>query len=394
MAVRWTLAVLVALSTAGNLLTAAAASADPAPDVVSGYLYRDIDNDGVRDIDEPAVPNVVIRSGRRSTITDADGYYQFTGLTNQVNIRVDTGWFRSQCTSSYSGPSSGAKNVDTCPDPGAGAGPDQDFRVVNQLITATGVPGTEVSLGLTPDWSGDGYAGFSTDPSATVAIDPALRLSPGYRMPGAATDCLRFVCRPGETQWVLVQWLNQGTAPLLGMRAVVRAPTGSSITQVAPYYGHDRASGQTVTGFRVKDAKSRTKLTQGVDGWLSATSQRIRISLRGAVQPGSEYLTAVAFRMNDDARFSDGNSDALPDCSADTGAAYPGQICTLATDSSPGSYIAYGAIVRVKNALDSDAIFCPKIPRTCPALGVHDKTKPGDSNDSGAWKVDSSFAPA
>jgi hypothetical protein len=368
------------------------AAAITPPDVVSGYLYRDLDNDGVRDAGEPPVPNVVIRSGRMSTITDGTGYYEFAGLTSQVNLRVDTGWFRSQCTSSYSGPSSGAKNVDTCPDPGSGAGADQDFRVVNQLITATATPGTEASLGLTPDWSGDGYDGFSTDPSVAVPVDVALRLSPGYRMPGAAADCLRFVCRPGETQWVLMQWLNQGTETLRGLRAVVRAPAGSSITQVAPYFGHDKASGQTVTGFRVKDAKTGTKLTRGPDGWLSAPSQRIRVTLRGSVSAGSEYLTAMGFLMDADATFSDGNGDGLADCSADTGAAYPGQECPLATDSSPGSYVAYGAVVRIKNAVDADATFCPKIPRSCPALGVHDKTKPGDSNDSGAWKVDSPFA--
>ena len=47
----------------------------------------------------------------------------------------------------------------------------------------------------------------------------------------------------------------------------------------------------------------------------------------------------------------------------------------------------------VKGASDADSAPCPKIPKECAALGVHDKTKPGDSNDAGAWKVDSTFAP-
>ena len=213
-------------------------------------------------------------------------------------------------------------------------------------------------------------------------------------MPGAATDCLRFVCRPGESQWVLVQWLNQGTEPLRKPRAVVRAPLGSEITQVTPYVGHGKGSGQSVVGYRVKDIKSGTTLSKGPNGELSAPSSRIRITLRGQILAGSEYLTSVAFRMTSDAAFSDGNADGIPDCSADTGAANPGQTCSLATDSSPGSYVAYGAIVRTKGAVDADAQPCPKIPRSCAALGVHDKTKPGDSNDSGAWKVDSGFAPS
>ncbi|MEO8106598.1 MAG: hypothetical protein ABI720_04705 [Actinomycetes bacterium] len=392
---QWVLAALTAFGLCvGAFAASPVSAAEVSPDTVSGHLYRDLDNDGVRDFDEPPVTDVVIRSGRRSTITDADGYYAFTNLTSPVNVRVDTGWFRSQCTSSYSGPSSGAEHTAECPDPGFGAGPDQDFRVVNQLISATGTPGAEASLGLTPDWMGNGYSGFSTAPGDATTVDPALRLSPGYRMPGAAADCVKYVCRPGETQWVLVQWLNQGTDPLVAMKGVVRAPKGSMITQVTPYLGHGKSSGQTVTGFAVKDTKTGQRLSKGSNGTLSSPAKRIRVSLRGVVPAGAEYLTSVAFRMNDDATFSDGNGDGTPDCSAATGGPNPGQVCSLATDSSPGSYIAYGAIVRVKDAIDSDAQPCPKVPRNCPALGVHDKTKPGDSNDAGAWKVDSRYPPA
>ena len=163
-------AVVAALSPA----IAQSASADVASDTVSGYLYRDIDNDGIRDPDEPPVPGVVVRSGRRTTITDAAGYYAFSNLSGPVNLKVDTGWFRSQCTSSYSGPTYGVTNTALCPDPGAGAGTDQDFRVNNQLITTTGIPGTEASLGLTPDWLGSGYSGFSTALDAAEATDAAL----------------------------------------------------------------------------------------------------------------------------------------------------------------------------------------------------------------------------
>jgi hypothetical protein len=148
-----------------------------------------------------------------------------------------------------------------------------------------------------------------------------------------------------------------------------------------------------VNGYRVTDAKTRTALTISENGWLSSPSRKIRVSLRGTVTAGSEYLTAVAYRVDDDAMSSDGNGDGLADCSAETGEAYPGQICELATDFSSGSYIAWGSIVRIKGQVDADASPCPKVPKACAALGVHDKTKPGDSNDAGAWKVDATRNP-
>lgn len=367
--------------------------AQAADSTVQGYIYRDLNNDGVRDVSEPAVPGVVLRSGNRATITDADGHYEFTNVASAIKIRADAGWFRSQCTASYSGPSHGSAYTVLCPDPGSGAGIDQDFSVDNQLLTSMAAPGETSSLGLTPDWVGVGYTGFSTDPVAATTLDPALRLSPGYRMPGAATDCVNYVCRPGETQWVLAQWLNQGTSALSKVRGIISAPVGSLVTQITPYLGHQKSSGQSVTGLSAFDITNSTALGIGSQGWLSQPSARVRVSLRGKLLPGSAYLMAVGYRMNVDAPFSDGNNDGVPDCSADTGQANPGQTCTLATDFSPGSYVAWGAVTHIAHGSDEDAILCPHVPKRCLALGVHDKTKPGDSNDAGAWKVDSVFPP-
>jgi len=368
-----------------NLPAAAAAES------VSGYIYRDLNNDGVRDVDEPGLRGVVIRSGPRSTITDVNGYYVFADVIGTINLRADAGWFRTQCTASYSGPSSGSNYTSSCPDPGFGAGGDQDFRVDNQLLTATVASGGTASLGLTPDWTGSGYSDYSTQPDDANAVDPALRLSPGYRLPGAQVDCHHFVCRPGETQWSLTQWLNQGTAALKRLRAVVTAAPGSTITHVRPYYGHGAGSGHTITGYTVTDATTGSLLTVGIAGALSSPATRIKVKLVGRLLPASEYLTDVAYRMDEDASFSDGNHDGLPDCDASTGAAYPGQSCDKATDSSPGSYITYGAIIKMRPQTDADAIFCPRVPDSCPVLGVHNKTLGGDSNDAAAWKVDSTY---
>jgi hypothetical protein len=371
----------------------APSGASAAEDVVSGTVYRDLNDDGVRSTDEPGLPGIVLRAGNRSAITDLSGSYSFTNVTQTISIRADAGWFRSQCSSAYSGPSSGAKYTATCPDPGEGAGVDQDFRVNNQLLTATASPGEDASLGLTPDWVGHGYTGYTTDPTASMKKDPALRLSPGYRMPGADANCLNAICRPLETQWVLAQWLNQGTKPLRGIRTLIVAPPGSMVTQVAPYLGHGPGTGHRVKGFNVVDAETGDVLEQGTNGWLQRPASRIRIRLKGKLLPASEYLAGVGFRMNGDAPFSDGNADGVPDCSADTASANPGQTCTLATDFGAGSYIAWGAITGLRRGGDSDAEFCPTIPDDCTALGVHNKTQPGDSNDAGAWKVDSVFAP-
>jgi len=327
-------------------------------------------------------------------MTDSNGAYVLSGVTGPINVRADAGWFRSQCRSAYSGPSSGSTYTKSCPDPGAGAGADQDFRVDNQLLSATSGPGEDTSLGLTPDWIGNGYSGYTTDPASSMAKDPALRLSPGYRMPGVETVCQNFVCRPNETQWVLTQWLNQGTKPLRTIRNVLVAPTGSTITQVTPYIGHGPGSGHTITGFSLVDPSTTARIAVGTDGKLSSPETRVKVRLKGRLLPGSEFLLAVAFTMDADAPFSDGNNDGIPDCSADTGRANPGQTCTLATDSSPGSYLAWGAVTSIRGGVDADAAFCPNIPHDCPALGVHNKTQPGDSNDSGAWKVDSAFTPA
>jgi hypothetical protein len=386
---------LVAVLALSPLATVGLTTASAAGDSVTGVVYRDLDDDGVHDAGEPGLPGIVLRSGSRSAITDANGVYSFSNISSTINIRADAGWFRSQCRSAYSGPSSGASYTASCPDPGSGAGADQAFRVDNQLLTATASPGQQASLGLTPDWVGVGYSGYTTDPAASMGKDPALRLSPGYRMPGADAVCQNFVCRPLETQWMLTQWLNQGTKALRGIRTALVSPAGSTISQITPYTGHGPGSGQSVTGYTVTDPATSTRVRVGADGVLASPEARVKIRLKGRLLPGSEYLLAVGFTMDADAPFSDGNGDDIPDCSADTGKANPGQTCTLATDTSPGSYVAWGAITGLrKNGQDADATFCPNIPNDCPALGVHNKTQPGDSNDSGAWKVDSDFAPA
>ncbi len=357
---------------------------------VSGTVYWDVDDDGVRDAGEAGLPGIVVRTATAATITDAAGRYAFSGVGSTVTVRVDTGWLRSQCLAGYSGPSGGAWATAACPDPGWGAGPDQQFVVNNQFLTATVPAGGRAWLGLVPDRVGTGYQP-ATAP-ATV-VDPALRLSPGFAMSGAGTLCRSYVCRPGETQWVLTQWMNQGTGALSGIKGVIVAPSGSRITRVRPYTGHGAGSGHGITRYKVIDPTTGKAVAVGTDGVLARPLGRAKVRLVGTLGPATAYFSAVAFTMDPTARFSDGNQDGVPDCSAATGGPNGGQVCARATDYAPGSYIAYGSVTALAQGSDTDAAFCPSIPASCPVLGVHNKVLGGDSNDGGAWKVDSTFGP-
>src|ERR1051325_1509782 len=96
----------------------AAPASQAATVTVSGFVFRDLDNDGVRDPGEPGVPGVRVHrsSGNNlpNAVTGADGSYPLTGVTAGSSgfLVVKTGWLRSQCAKL------------TC---AAGPGPDNDY---------------------------------------------------------------------------------------------------------------------------------------------------------------------------------------------------------------------------------------------------------------------------
>jgi serine-aspartate repeat-containing protein C/D/E len=71
------------------------------PALVSGYVYHDRDNDGVRDSGEEAIPGttIILFDGNgmqiATTVTDINGYYKFTGLKADTYTIVEvqpSGW--------------------------------------------------------------------------------------------------------------------------------------------------------------------------------------------------------------------------------------------------------------------------------------------------------------
>lgn len=387
---------LVALAVAAGLLLTATgpgiATAAPTgtTGTVSGTVYWDRDDDGVRDPGEEGLAGIVVRTTTGATITDSAGTYVLAGVRSSVTLKVDAGWLRSQCLAGYSGPSGGAWATAACPDPGYGAGADQQFRVNNQFLSATVAVGGRASLGLAPDRVGLGYQPATAEPTV---VDPALRLSPGFPLASPGPICQLAVCRPGEVQWVLTQWMNQGTSALSGIRSILVAPAGTRITQVRPYTGHGPGSGHSITGYRVMDATTGTAVAVGTNGVLARPVTRATVRLVGTLRPATAFLMGVGFTVDANARFSDGNQDGVADCSALTGGANSGQTCVRGTDYGPGSYIAYGAVTALAQGPDTDAELCPGIPTSCAVFGVHNKVLGGDSNDGGAWKVDSTFGP-
>ncbi len=59
---------------------------------IDGYIFRDLNSDGLRQRDDPPVENVRVWLGNdRSEVTDIFGYYRFTGVRGtKANISIDT----------------------------------------------------------------------------------------------------------------------------------------------------------------------------------------------------------------------------------------------------------------------------------------------------------------
>jgi hypothetical protein len=264
--------VLMALALAGGLTASRAATTVS----VSGFVFRDLDNDGIRDAGEPGVPGIrVHRSTGNSTpntVTGADGSYTLTGLSPASSgvIMIRTGWFRSQCATL------------TC---AAGPGPDNDFAVVNAYVqyplAQVSADTVNLNLGLVPDWPGSTAA----PPSPVGGVVPANQVDVASRLSWARSTCpeaVYNVCRIGDTFTVSSQVYNQGTTSLTGITAVLDLPPGDRF-----------ATGDPARDVRLVSATSSPDITAIMVSPIDSATQSVAITLAGALPPGAGALIST-----------------------------------------------------------------------------------------------------
>lgn len=189
------------------------------PGEINGTVFYDINNNGVHDPGEPGMEGLLVRFGTGSSapqaFTDADGRFEFTGLSGTANLEVFTGWFRSQCDSMF------------CP---AGPGADNDFAVINQFIVledADADTGGTFNVGVIPDWDGQGtYATYPADGTEVLGtpVDIAVRSSYGTGC-GQGTTAQRL-CSPGDRIRFRFAFFNQGTDTLSNPIFALQVPIG------------------------------------------------------------------------------------------------------------------------------------------------------------------------
>jgi hypothetical protein len=269
--------VAVTAASLGGAPTSQAASRAATKATVSGFVYRDLDNDGVRDAGEPGVPGVRVHRSNGNNlpnaVTAADGSYTLTGVTPRSSgyLVVKAGWFRSQCAKL------------SCP---SGPGRDNDYVTKNAFIEypLSDITGdtTNLDVGLLPDWPGSSAA---PPPAiggviASNAVDVAARLSWAHSTcPGGVYN----ICGVGDTFTVSGQIHNQGTTPLTGITAVLDLPAGDRFATGNPAKDVTLATATSspgITGISVSD--------------IDPATQSVSIELHGQLSSGAAALISAA----------------------------------------------------------------------------------------------------
>ncbi len=333
---------LATLVTAATVLAVGSASA--ATITISGYVYRDLNDNGVRDPGEAGVPGIRVRQGSGAvfTTTAADGSYHLAGLTTSGNMTVETGWFRSQC------PPASTPTAITCP---AGPGPDNDFQVANQFLRypLTGATSaSNVDVGLLPDWPGDALL----PPPAPVPANPvdvAARLS---WVSGTCTGGTANICRPGDTFVLNAQVFNQGTTALTGITTTLSVPAGDCLTGVTMTKS---ATSPGITGLSVSPST------------FTCDTRLVTVTLAGSLVPAGAVLIAVKATTE--------TGPGTPGC-------VPGAVvAATCTTSEPQARGWLYGVSGMDQAGDPDSDFClAGDPALCPT-GLHDKRRNPDEVD-------------
>jgi hypothetical protein len=328
---------------------------------VSGVVFRDLDNDGVRDANEPGVAGIRVHrnagAGTPTTVTGPDGTYTLSGLPAGGSgvLVVETGWFRSQCAAL------------SC---AAGPGSDNDYQTANQFIqyplskVTQNVSG--LNVGLLPDWPGSTSAAPALQEGQVPAnvVDVSARLSMAT---STCTDGKYLICRPGDTYTVSGQLHNQGTTAITGLSAVLALPAGDHLATGDPTHDvllNAPATSPDVTGMTV--------------GPVDADS-RIPMSFSGTLVPGG--LVRVT------ANVIAGGTVGTPGCVS----GHPTASCP--TVEPQGAPLIFG-VTHIDQSGDPDS-FGPGCNaaadvRQC-ATGVHDKQVEPDEVDPVGHNVDAAF---
>jgi hypothetical protein len=338
-----------------TLVIVAALAIAMAPDVsvlaatttltVSGYVFRDLDNDGIRDANEPGVPGIRVRHGgvSISATTGSDGHYSLTGLPASGNILVETGWLRSQC------PASGNPGNLNCP---AGPGPDNDYATVNQFLQYP-LSGTQsasnIDTGLLPDWPGDGLLP-PAPPIPANSVDVAARLS--WVSDTCVSNKLN-ICRAGDKFVETAQVYNQGTTPLTGISAILLIPQQDCLTKLALV---GTATAPAITGLAVSPST------------FGCGTRSVRLTFAGSLVAAG----AIRVRINATTRTGPGTPGCDPSA----------PVTSTCSDAEPQGAGWLLAVDHIDQSGDPDSNLCAASgqPRRCPT-GVHDKRRNPDEVD-------------
>jgi len=326
---------------------------------VSGSVFWDRDNDGVRDAGEPGVPGVRVHrsNGNQapSATTDSQGRYTLTGLTPSSSgyLLVESGWFRSQCAKL------------TC---AAGPGRDNDFATANAFIRyplaqLTGTT-TNLNVGVLPDWPGSSAA----PPAPVAGVAPANAVDVASRLSWTSSTCpggKYLICRAGDTMTVTAQVMNQGTTTLTGIRGVLDLPASDRF-----------ATGNASRDVTLSAVASAPTITGLAVGAIDPTTQSVPITLQGSLPPGGEVKIV--------AKATVAAGPGTPGCTVST----PTSRCPTAEPQ--GAPLTF-AVTHIDQSGDPDS-FGPDCPAgaaitTC-ATGIHDKQAEPDEIDPVGHNVD------
>jgi hypothetical protein len=325
------------------------------PAGVSGVVYYDRNDNGVRDPGEPGVAGIRIRDrkGDASTVTAADGSYSFASVPDGPFLQVETGWFRSQCPP-LDNPT--AMNCD------AGTGTNNQFKINNQFIQypLTGEPATGVDVGLLPDWP----SATMTEPPPSGGAVPANAVDVAARLSWSTgcSDGGYAICGAGSTFTMSAQVFNQGTTPLTGIRGRVFVPPG------------DCATGVTLVGYTVPAGLGGLTVSPSAP---TCDTRYLDVSLAGTLVPAGGVRLDVAGRTE--------SGPGTPGC-------VPGHpdpaLCPTGEPQSRGWLFG---ISHIDQTGDPDSTFCAAGDMTLCPIGLHDKRRAPDEIDPAGHTVDAAL---